>query len=549
MPAWVALVRPGDSAGLVVTVALATFVLAAGYRIHLPGLYYDEALFVNGALGGVSDDFVHRRVLGVPFMLFPYIGALKAWVFYPVFQVAGVSVATIRWPAILLALVTLVVLHGVARRLVGPWWAAGSAWLMATDPAFVYTSRLDWGPVVLMNLCKAVALAGDFMLVDARDATAARRAAWLLAVALVLGFFDKLNFAWLIIGVAVATTVAYRREAARVVLAHRRALVAPAATFLVAFSAMAVWLMAPVASDAIAASAGGQGWWARLRQVVDLFRATLSGEAVYGFVFGGVLDRPGWTSAVSAALVAAALAVLAARRPPSGSGGDNVARAFVFSLILFVAVFAQMVATPQAGGAHHVMMLFPLWHLLPVLAAVLLTGQMRHPSTRRVVTAVAATTIVATAVSQADVLRQYTRALRNDGAFTRTGSPAVYALAEHLRGRDAAAAAAISTDWGIHMPLFALASPTARLKYVDAWPAFTGPGSEPGVAGLLGRPADQGPLLVVTHAPGAEVFAGTRDTAIALTRRLGRPTRLEATIVHGHEAVFEVHVIDPASGR
>src|SRR4026208_227145 len=81
------------------------FIVLGTWSRKSPGLQYDEALFINGALGGITDSFVHRRVFGIPFMLMPYIGALKAYLFAPIFALLGVSMETIRVPAVVLSAV------------------------------------------------------------------------------------------------------------------------------------------------------------------------------------------------------------------------------------------------------------------------------------------------------------------------------------------------------------------------------------------------------------------------------------------------------------
>jgi len=65
---------------------------------HSPGLYYDELLFVPAAMGRhEAFQMPYRRWLGLPIMIFPYIGALKAWIYAPIFRLFGVSALTIRF--------------------------------------------------------------------------------------------------------------------------------------------------------------------------------------------------------------------------------------------------------------------------------------------------------------------------------------------------------------------------------------------------------------------------------------------------------------------
>src|SRR4030095_9718857 len=66
---------------------LCLYLALATYKIHLPGLYYDEMLFVGPAAG----ERPYLKCFGLPLLIFPYIGALKSWIYIPVFAVFGVS--------------------------------------------------------------------------------------------------------------------------------------------------------------------------------------------------------------------------------------------------------------------------------------------------------------------------------------------------------------------------------------------------------------------------------------------------------------------------
>ena len=68
----------------VATLALTAVVIGC-WNLAMPGLQYDETLFCNAALGGPTDAFVCQRVYGVPILLMPYLGALKAWIYAPIF--------------------------------------------------------------------------------------------------------------------------------------------------------------------------------------------------------------------------------------------------------------------------------------------------------------------------------------------------------------------------------------------------------------------------------------------------------------------------------
>src|SRR5213592_4128720 len=149
--------------------AVCVFVFLAAYRIELPGLYYDEVNFVNAALGAPDNTFIYIRLGRLPFLIFPYMGALKGWGYAPVFRLFGVSALTIRLPAILLGAATLLIFYQLMRAKLGAVWATIALWIMAVDPANVFPSRLDWGPTVLTHLFKQPFLLSGLVIATSRN--------------------------------------------------------------------------------------------------------------------------------------------------------------------------------------------------------------------------------------------------------------------------------------------------------------------------------------------------------------------------------------------
>src|SRR5213080_4824423 len=145
---------PRLSDGLAIT-ATCIFIFLAAYRIELPGLYYDELAFVNAAQGAPDNTFIYMRLGPVPLRVFPFIGALKAWIYTPIFRLFGVSALTIRLPVILIAAVTLLIFYHAMREKLGGIFV----WIMTVDSANLFPSRLDWGPTVLMPFFQAAILA------------------------------------------------------------------------------------------------------------------------------------------------------------------------------------------------------------------------------------------------------------------------------------------------------------------------------------------------------------------------------------------------------
>ena len=91
---------------------LLAFTAFATYQIHSPGLYMDEMDFVGAATG----KRLYRGWLGIPLLIAPYAGALKAWTYIPVFALFGVSAVSIRLPVVLISCGTLAIAYTLDRR-------------------------------------------------------------------------------------------------------------------------------------------------------------------------------------------------------------------------------------------------------------------------------------------------------------------------------------------------------------------------------------------------------------------------------------------------
>lgn len=257
----------------------------AGRNIGQPGLYYDEMLFINAARGGQGAMFLKSKFMGLPVLLMDYIGALKAWIYYPLVSLAPVTPGLIRYPAILFGLCGAVLTGMAFQRLMGRGGLLVGACLLF-DPALLMHSRLDWGPTALMFLLRGLllwAVAG--WIADRR-----LRWLWLATVAAGLGIFDKLNFLWFACPTAIALCVCYHREiwleSRRRVLPH----------VVVGLAALAVGLLALGRAMAIQRGLGDTQSWsveARMVQVVSLLKFTLAGGGVTDFVAGrGLRSAP-----------------------------------------------------------------------------------------------------------------------------------------------------------------------------------------------------------------------------------------------------------------
>lgn len=448
-----------------------TFSLA---YLRLPGLQYDEVLFANAALGDVDGTFIawEIRILDrkIPLMLMPYIGALKAWLYAPVFRIFGTTPASVRAPVVIIGLVTVVSSYLLARRMLGERPALMGALLLASDPTFIFANRLDWGPVSLSMALKVAALYFLWRWLEEGKTGFLALAAFLMG----LGLYDKVVFAWFVAAVALSLPICFRQVLRR--LLRPRALAAGLAAFAAGASPLIAYNLAvPWGS----LQDGGMltfDWRESLPYRKILFQSTLDGQAIYYFVNGvamaddalpaapqpenafetavhrlaGLLPLNG--TCTTAALALALLTLLAIRL----GGRLEHAREVLFTFCLVVIIAAPICVTERATGAHHAIMVYPFPHFLVGAGAAALARAVEAGAAVKVpgagkalLLAWAVPLLLARAVIDARYLDSF-RIRGGSGAW----SDAIYRLAEY--GEQNSDKTFFLMDWGFDTQLLLL---------------------------------------------------------------------------------------------
>lgn len=528
-------------------VVVGAFVVVALTRIERAGLLYDEALFVNAALGGIDENFVYQRLGGVPVLLMSYIGALKAWLFAPIFALWGVTVETIRVPALLIMATSLYVYGRLAGALFGRFLGLVLLVLLATDPPLFFASRIDLGPNAIMSLAKALALLLFFAWL--RRPTNARLVG--LLVCLALGVFDKLNFVWFVLALAAASLVFHRR----VLRGLRRTspgswlLVAVPAGFLVYFAFSRIL---PLFRNYEGSSTGVPILsWDRLIHVQMVLERTLSGEAFRAILFK---DPPVATSlwaplvASACCMVVLVIALSTGRRPKRALPIPPWA-SVVFFLVLASVTLLQIFVTRQATGPHHFFAVYPDGHFL-VVSAVFLTIRSLPSAVSRAVSFFIVVAVGGLVVLQAERTSEYLDRTMDPGDFANWSSPAIYDLARNVEEREPDRI--VSAEWGLHNQLFALAPPERRARYHDAWLFLTYAASRTpeGRERFFAENYDGKRVLTLLHAPGAGDFPGDRENFLEFRAEvLGETTPPEVIVGPRGQPLYEIYVSTPAGAR
>jgi hypothetical protein len=481
------------------------FVLAGFCLLAYPGIQVDEVLFgsaIYDAQRTASWVSIFKKPL--PMMVMSYIGALKAWIYAPIFKVWRPSVYSVRVPMILLGAATIWLFYRLMFRILDRRAALIGCALLATDTTYLLTTCFDWGPVALQH---ALAVGGVLLLVrfHQESSRASLGAAFFLFG---LGLWDKAIFGWTLVGLAVGLLCAYPRALRRAFSLRNVTLTA------ICFSAGAFPLIRHNVRYPLETLRTNVGWSAvKLGEKAQVLRSSLDGSGLIGYLTyddpvsqarmpRGVLERlsvsvdelagkprHGWASYC---LLAALVMIPYLWRTPAR-------RPMLFAAACMTVVWGQMLFGRGVGASvHHTALLLPWPYLL--IAAGFAEASRRFGREGLI-----AVVLIVAAVSAKSVLTTNTylsQLIRNgsSGPWTDAMSPLSDYLAT-VPGEDI-----FVLDWGIFDSVRVLQQGRLPL-YWGADPLLKVPPGELEVR--IAREMIRGPNHVfVSHTPGQEVFAG-----------------------------------------
>jgi hypothetical protein len=465
------------------------------------------------------------------------MGALKSYLFAPIFAVFGVSPATIRFPAIAISALSIFVAYRLALLLFPRWIATLLTVSMATDPALIFNSRLDWGPVVLMIFLKLSALFFFFRL-----AMGARNAAIPLSIALALGLYDKLNFIWFVAALLLAAILFYRKEVSSSFGQGSRLVRASAVLFILSATLAFFLALIQIARFDLSKMALSH-LWERLCMAPDAYASSMDGTGLYRWIVKDSKCVPSLVNAVTglATLTVPAIALTGRWLHVSAAR----AKVCYFFLTLFVVIVIEIFVTPQAGGSHHIMMLWPLHHLLlgACLAAVAVR---RDGSSRALPQALGILAFGVVIVSQARTNHCYLEAFSVPQAYQVRWSARIYDLVDFLAERGGDVDEIVSADWGIHNQVFSLARAN-RDKFRDLWGEFEALHikSREEQERFFNRFFKGKTCFLLLHAPDAEAMPNVRSNFRAFCSTFfDMPKRVQVLFEEGGRPLYEVYRLD-----
>ncbi len=511
----------------IVLISALLFIVLGIILIPYTGLDGDELLFARPYFGPFdgANHAMHVFHYRPGPMVMSYVGALKTFLYWPLFWIFRWSVYLVRLPMVLVGAATIVIFFKWAGIFAGLRGALLAAVLLATDPIFLLSDTFDWGPVALQHL----------LLVSGCLLIAQGRLTWgtfLFGLAL----WNKAVFAWTLGGLALAALLVFP-SAVRAVLADRRRWIGAALAFAVGTLPLLIYNT----NHANATVAGNAHFsWEQFPVKYRELTGALDGSGLQGYLVatesrensrqpasfvgrGSVWIRehagPHDKNLMPYAILLAVPLTLFYWRAPGR-------RAALFAMVCGAATFLAMAVTRNAGMAvHHTVLLWPMPHLLVGAAFGSLPWRWMRAGLLSLL-----------AASNLLVINQYIVQFERNGAegyFTDAVNP----LAASLSGAPG------DTVYFIDLGIWEGADFLQRRKmdlresYAALIPALPDPEQRREIDAMLANPH----ALFVDHVPSREIFRGVEQHLETTARSEGYEKVAAGTVADRNgRPVFEL---------
>ncbi len=433
-------------------------------KISSPGLHYDEVLFVNSAHGMVDPTaFVTARLGPVPLLLMPYIGAIKAWLYIPIFKLFGVSVMSIRLPMIFLYVLSLPFLYFTLRPILkSKLVSLCILFLVAIDASILMHTRYDFGPVVIQFICAILSLYLLLRFVGKQELWSLIT----LMMVLFIGTYNKLNFIWFTNALVVVAIAVYGRKVWSTVDSKVKKKYMMAILCLGYLVSIAYYIFISIAYK-LSAQVSFQASLSNLEELPKRLSDLLSGAWFYSSVIGDF--NPRWSSVYGLTVLAvtiAAMVILAKQKKPHLSKG--VDSFYIFCLALQILIVAQFIISAQAVGSWHFLMLQPFLTITTVLSVYIIYLATKRRLSGEIwekpLTAIVLIVFLASAILQ---LGMYSKFINNISGVlqNKAWSAKIYDLVRYTESQNKQF---VILDWGIHQQLISLDAQSG--KYHEGLP-------------------------------------------------------------------------------
>jgi hypothetical protein len=373
-----------------------------------------------------------------------------------------------------------------------------------------------------------------------------QRICWSVFGVCVLGFFDKFDFIWFIVALALSTSAIYEAEVFRKLKTVPVRVLLATVTTLVVMGLLVLWIVYPLLQRPHPGASSG-----RLSQMWSLYESMSTGGATAYLWFKSPPTVPTWTGwgvlSLTAIFLLLALVSYCFRARANRNIDTQTLKFCLWCLLMFGIILVEIVLTPQAGGPHHLIMLFAFDLLAGFSAAFLFANTFARG--RRQVVLLEGCVLIMWVVSNLRSFEMHFSKFRDANSFRGRWSPHVELLAAYLDEKAKNVDTIYTIDWGIGFELTALCRPDIGRKVKDSWEAFLGwsadnPDAATGIARVF---LPEKKALYVSFIPEESVFPKALENFDRMKVMAGNTTNRVSNV---SPAIAETYQIfeKPASG-
>jgi 4-amino-4-deoxy-L-arabinose transferase-like glycosyltransferase len=518
--------------GFIVAFALLYVVLAIS-KISSPGVHYDELLFVNAALGEdrVDQSFIRQEIAGIPVLLMPYIGALKSYIYYPVFKLFGVSVWTIRLPVILITFFSVILLSGFLNKAFNKEIALIVILLLIIDPSFIYLTRLDVGPNALEFFLKCASLFVIYYYFRIKRKT------WILFAGLIIlgfGLFNKLNFLWFInslYGVLILLKLKKIRSILKVNIRKQKSFVLLSVAYVL-FAGYFLFIYSYIDSQNTGFINIDKHFLVVFNNIIHLIKGT----AFYNYVYGSY--EPTFFQTIILYLYALIiLSGLAVQLIFKNSVSKSISGNYLAIWLIILLHFIQILLTKKATAPWHVFTLYPFFTILLGYSLYLISIVFQKKSFLRY--GIVGLFLLLFIANRVIVLNQSHKQL-GQPVKRAAWSEKVYELIDYTRSSDKTF---VSIDWGLHNNLIAF--DPKKGKYHELIRLWVKKEPDKSWKDMVSKQFFTNPnILYVSHSRESESFSIARKRFKNMAKKQDMRIVTKKIISDNNRKVYEIYALE-----
>ncbi len=414
------------------------YVTIAFLKINYPGSMYDESLHLNAARGMVdSTTFITKTFHGIPVLLMPYIGALKAYIFYPIFKIFGVSALTMRLPNILISSFAIYILYRALIKQIGIFKGMAVISLVSLSASFIVFTRLDNGPVVLEFLLKILSL---FFILKYFEKFSIKYL-FLFWVVMFLGVFNKLNFIWYVNASVLAILVIYFKD---IYLNHKKdKLIKISALSILSYLLIFGYFLYINKFYHLTSSLGFVGW----SRVKSLLIGVVDGSWNYQYIYSN--------ASISSSIYFYIIGLFILIGIPVGI--NNIfkrkelitSRFLLFSDLILSVLVTEIMFTKQATAGWHYFSIYPLIQISFIISIFLIL-KLVFENNKKILYVVFSLLVICMCTYQLNVYSKYLKLVGHE-PINPIWSPGIFSLINYTKAQKSAQF--VSLDWGTHNQL------------------------------------------------------------------------------------------------